>query len=46
MSVAQDPRELWLHAQEYHVWQPWGLGLLRKDLAKIVARIDASRKKQ
>lgn len=40
------PRELQFHAQEYHVWQLWGLGTLRKDLAQTVGRIDASRKKE
>lgn len=40
------PRELQFHAQEYHVWQLWGLGTLRKDLAQTVVRIDASRKKE
>ena len=42
--MARDPRELQFHTQEYHVWQLWDLEILRKGLAKIVVRIDASRK--
>lgn len=35
---------LQFHTQEYHVWRLWDLDILRKGLAKIMVKIDASRK--